>query len=79
MSNIVPFMPRSRPHSQSIRALGRFSERRVKSGKVNANRADSQINSPHMQSLGAVDVPRDEYLEKLADAITMDVSWGEVV
>jgi leucyl/phenylalanyl-tRNA--protein transferase len=34
-----------------------------------ANLLDVQWTTPHLRSLGAVDVPRDKYLEMLADAI----------
>ena len=37
---------------------------------------DVQWRTPHLESLGAVDVPRARYLELLADALTRDVSWG---
>ena len=39
---------------------------------------DSQINSPHMQSLGAIDIHRDQYLKMLDMAIRMDVRWEAV-
>lgn len=36
---------------------------------------DSQINSPHMTTLGAIDIPRDDYLERLERAIQIDVGF----
>jgi leucyl/phenylalanyl-tRNA--protein transferase len=38
-----------------------------------ANLLDVQWTTPHLRSLGAVDVPRDKYLEMLADAISHGV------
>jgi len=37
---------------------------------------DVQWRTPHLESLGAVDVPRARYLELLADALTRDVTWS---
>jgi leucyl/phenylalanyl-tRNA--protein transferase len=37
---------------------------------------DVQWRTPHLESLGAVDVPRTRYVELLADALTRDVRWG---
>jgi len=34
---------------------------------------DVQWTTPHLTSLGAVDVPRRRYLERLAEAIALDV------
>lgn len=31
---------------------------------------DAQVMNPHLESLGCVDVPRDEYLDRLAHAVT---------
>jgi leucyl/phenylalanyl-tRNA--protein transferase len=33
---------------------------------------DVQWNTGHLASLGAVDIPRREYLRRLADAVTID-------
>jgi leucyl/phenylalanyl-tRNA--protein transferase len=37
---------------------------------------DVQWRTPHLETLGAVDVPRSRYLELLADALTRDVTWS---
>jgi len=36
---------------------------------------DVQFISPHMQRLGAVEIPRDAYLKRLEQALTREVSW----
>lgn len=38
---------------------------------------DSQINSPHMATLGAVDIPRDDYLKRLERAIGLEVNFEQ--
>ncbi len=37
---------------------------------------DVQLQSPHMQRMGAVEIPRDEYLPRLAQAIALPVTWS---
>jgi leucyl/phenylalanyl-tRNA--protein transferase len=38
---------------------------------------DTQWQTPHLASLGVVEVPRREYLERLADALTVPAPrWG---
>jgi leucyl/phenylalanyl-tRNA--protein transferase len=36
---------------------------------------DAQFNTPHLQSLGAVEVPRAEYRERLADALKVQAEF----
>lgn len=38
---------------------------------------DIQQKTPHTASLGAVEIPRDEYLQRLGEAIAAPVSFGE--
>ena len=43
---------------------------------------DSQVYTAHMESLGATDIPREEYLELLGEALkaeTLRGSWDEVL
>jgi leucyl/phenylalanyl-tRNA--protein transferase len=37
---------------------------------------DVQWRTPHLESLGAVDVPRSRYLELLEAALSLEVSWA---
>ena len=37
---------------------------------------DVQWRTPHLETLGAVDVSRSRYLELLEAALSLDVSWG---
>ncbi|MCU1344409.1 MAG: leucyl/phenylalanyl-tRNA--protein transferase [Acidimicrobiia bacterium] len=37
---------------------------------------DVQWSTPHLESLGAVSIPRDEYLRRLATALTRTARWG---
>ena len=37
---------------------------------------DIQVLTDHTQSMGAVEIARDEYLERLARAMRRDVWWG---
>ncbi|HTP60261.1 MAG TPA: leucyl/phenylalanyl-tRNA--protein transferase [Spirochaetia bacterium] len=39
---------------------------------------DVQMMTPHLQSMGAVEIPREEYLRRLAAATEMEVSFSEV-
>jgi leucyl/phenylalanyl-tRNA--protein transferase len=38
---------------------------------------DAQVPNPHLHFLGAVDIPRGEYLRRLKQAISLDVSFAE--
>ncbi len=38
---------------------------------------DVQLMNPHLERLGAVEIPGDEYLRRLDAAAGMDVIWGE--
>lgn len=38
---------------------------------------DSQFMNEHIARLGAIDIPREEYLGRLAAAVDLPVSWGE--
>jgi leucyl/phenylalanyl-tRNA--protein transferase len=40
---------------------------------------DIQQLTPHTASLGAIAIPRKEYLKRLAEALTADVSFGEIL
>ncbi|MFN0011030.1 MAG: leucyl/phenylalanyl-tRNA--protein transferase [Phycisphaerales bacterium] len=40
---------------------------------------DTQFINPHMASLGAVEIPLKEYLARLANAVSVDVRWGDWV
>jgi leucyl/phenylalanyl-tRNA--protein transferase len=37
---------------------------------------DTQFWNPHLDQFGCVEIPADEYLQRLADAIQQRVSWG---
>ena len=43
---------------------------------IGASLLDVQWRTPHLERLGALDVPRPRYLELLANALTRDVTWG---
>jgi leucyl/phenylalanyl-tRNA--protein transferase len=36
---------------------------------------DVQLSTPHLASLGAIEIPRDDYLARVAAARTLPVSW----
>jgi len=38
---------------------------------------DTQWSTPHLATLGVIDIPRSEYLARLQTAIALDVSWGD--
>jgi len=38
---------------------------------------DLQMTTPHTETLGAIDIPRDEYLERLAAALGQPVTFGD--
>lgn len=38
---------------------------------------DTQFWTPHLGSLGAVEIARDAYRERLARAVELDAAWGE--
>jgi len=43
---------------------------------------DSQVYTPHLASLGCIEIPRNEYLKRLKDGIqhpTLRGNWGEVL
>lgn len=37
---------------------------------------DTQFINPHLARLGAVEIGRDEYLERLADSLRRETTWG---
>jgi leucyl/phenylalanyl-tRNA---protein transferase len=37
---------------------------------------DAQVPTPHLQRLGAVDISRADYLERLARALEVDATFG---
>jgi leucyl/phenylalanyl-tRNA--protein transferase len=37
---------------------------------------DVQLLTPHLASLGAIEIPRDEYLARLADALARGSRWS---
>ena len=37
---------------------------------------DTQWTTPHLESLGAIDIPRREYLRRLEAALTLDCDFG---
>jgi leucyl/phenylalanyl-tRNA--protein transferase len=39
---------------------------------------DTQYSNPHLEQFGVVEIPRDEYEQRLADAICMDPTWWPV-
>jgi len=39
---------------------------------------DTQYSNPHLEQFGVVEIPRDEYEQRLADAICMDPPWWPV-
>jgi len=40
---------------------------------------DTQWSTPHLESLGAVSISRDEYLRQLAEALAQPARWGGFV
>ena len=38
---------------------------------------DTQFHTPHLDRFGCVEIPRDEYLLMLAEAVNRDVAWGD--
>lgn len=38
---------------------------------------DTQFHTPHLDRFGCVEIPRDEYLLMLAEAVHRDVAWGD--
>jgi leucyl/phenylalanyl-tRNA--protein transferase len=36
---------------------------------------DVQFLTPHLRRLGCVEIPRDEYLARVRDALELDVTW----
>eukprot|EP00752_Nemacystus_decipiens_P016088 g14384.t1 len=40
---------------------------------------DVQFVNPHLQQFGVVEVPQEDYLELLAEAIELEITWGQVV
>lgn len=37
---------------------------------------DTQFLTPHLESLGGVEIPREDYEERLADALLLDGNWS---
>jgi leucyl/phenylalanyl-tRNA--protein transferase len=37
---------------------------------------DTQFINPHLRQFGCIEIPRDEYVRRLADAIARPVDWG---
>jgi leucyl/phenylalanyl-tRNA---protein transferase len=40
---------------------------------------DIQELTPHTRSMGAIEISRREYLRRLADALTVDTSFGDIL
>jgi len=40
---------------------------------------DIQQLTPHLERFGAIEIPRDQYLRRLAEALAADVSFGEAL
>lgn len=38
---------------------------------------DVQFNNEHMQQFGVTEISRDKYLEKLSNALTLNISWQD--
>ncbi len=38
---------------------------------------DTQFSNPHMARLGVIEIPQAQYLQQLAEAIKLDVCWGD--
>jgi leucyl/phenylalanyl-tRNA--protein transferase len=38
---------------------------------------DTQFVNPHLRQFGCIEIPRAEYLHRLADAVARPVTWGE--
>jgi leucyl/phenylalanyl-tRNA--protein transferase len=36
---------------------------------------DAQVNSPHLEQFGVIDVPMDRYMAMLADALQVEAAW----
>ena len=36
---------------------------------------DTQYSNPHLEQFGVIEIPREEYEDRLADAITVDATW----
>jgi leucyl/phenylalanyl-tRNA--protein transferase len=54
-------------------AVGHLIERCRESGIV---LLDAQVPNPHLQALGAIDIPREEYLDRLKDALGRSATLG---
>ncbi len=39
---------------------------------------DVQLNSAHMTRFGTIDIPRKQYMHRLAEALDLEVTWSEV-
>ncbi len=37
---------------------------------------DVQLMTPHLRSMGAIAIPRGEYLRRLSDAIALQMDWS---
>ncbi len=37
---------------------------------------DTQFSTEHLEQFGCIEIPRREYLKRLAEATSLDVSWG---
>lgn len=37
---------------------------------------DTQLLNPHLDRLGCVEIPHEDYLDRLRDAVDRDVTWG---
>lgn len=38
---------------------------------------DTQIANPHMESLGTIEIPRDDFLHRLSEALERKVTWSD--
>ena len=36
---------------------------------------DAQFQNPHLEQFGSVEIPRQDYLERLGDALRVDTRW----
>jgi leucyl/phenylalanyl-tRNA--protein transferase len=36
---------------------------------------DAQVSNPHLEQFGAIEIPREEYLNRLRAALKLDVTW----
>ncbi|KAF0246531.1 MAG: leucyl/phenylalanyl-tRNA--protein [Planctomycetota bacterium] len=46
-------------------------------GKIGVTLCDVQFVTPHLAKFGIVDIPRDEYIRRLAKSVNRPVDWGK--